>query len=165
MIGKVVSGAHAGKGIAITNPTSSMSLKGRVVCVLSKPRQPLTENTVVSWEEVDSTTKTSGVSAVARAGVGAVVLGPIGIAAALSAKKKTDHLISIVWQDGQQSLIQLDQQLFEQFAKGLYQQQGSSPKVTTASSADEIAKHADLLAKGYITQEEYDQKKKELLGL
>lgn len=40
---------------------------------------------------------------------------------------------------------------------------GKSAK--SASAADEIAKYKDLLDSGAITQEEYDAKKKQLLGL
>ena len=35
----------------------------------------------------------------------------------------------------------------------------------TADSADQIAKYKDLLDKGVISQEEFDAKKKQLLGL
>ena len=38
-------------------------------------------------------------------------------------------------------------------------------KVAQNSGADEIVKYKELLDKGIITQEEYDAKKKQLLGL
>ena len=50
-----------------------------------------------------------------------------------------------------------------------YQKKPSEPKVpapaTSASIPDEIRKYKELLDMGAITQEEYDQKKKQLLGL
>jgi predicted Zn-dependent peptidase len=45
--------------------------------------------------------------------------------------------------------------------------QGETASVSTpiTDSADQIAKYKDLLDKGIITQEEFDAKKKQLLGL
>ncbi|MBR3928642.1 MAG: SHOCT domain-containing protein [Clostridia bacterium] len=40
-----------------------------------------------------------------------------------------------------------------------------SSNVATVSSADELKKFKDLLDSGVITQEEFDTKKKQLLGL
>ena len=40
-----------------------------------------------------------------------------------------------------------------------------SEEVKPASNADELGKYKDLLDKGIITQEEFDAKKKQLLGL
>ena len=37
--------------------------------------------------------------------------------------------------------------------------------VAAASNADELKKYKDLLDSGVITQEEFDEKKKQLLGL
>ena len=39
------------------------------------------------------------------------------------------------------------------------------PNYTSTSPADEIAKYKELLDSGAITQEEFDAKKKQLLGL
>ena len=45
--------------------------------------------------------------------------------------------------------------------------EGKNPKVATSapSAADELKKFKDLLDSGIITQEEFDEKKKQLLGL
>jgi predicted Zn-dependent peptidase len=41
----------------------------------------------------------------------------------------------------------------------------SPAPATTASTADELKKYKELLDAGIITQEEFDAKKKQLLGL
>jgi hypothetical protein len=55
----------------------------------------------------------------------------------------------------------------ESFAQGKYLRNSvaDSPVKPTPSSADEIKKFKELLDGGAITQEEYDAKKKQLLGL
>ena len=44
-------------------------------------------------------------------------------------------------------------------------QSSAIPKVENVSSADELKKYKDLLDSGVLTQEEFDAKKKQLLGL
>lgn len=46
-----------------------------------------------------------------------------------------------------------------------YKENGETSNTTTVSSADEIKKYKDLLDAGAITQEEFEAKKKQLLGL
>ena len=46
-----------------------------------------------------------------------------------------------------------------------YKQQKNNPTITTISPAEELKKFKELLDCGIITQEEFDTKKKELLGL
>ena len=62
-------------------------------------------------------------------------------------------------------------ELKEAFSKGQYIFDGNKPPVNTVSTtiatsgADEIKKYKELLDSGIITQEEFDAKKKQLLGL
>ena len=48
----------------------------------------LTKQTVASYEVLDAEEKKSGTSAVLRAGAGALLLGPVGLFAGVTAKKK-----------------------------------------------------------------------------
>ena len=48
---------------------------------------------------------------------------------------------------------------------GSFQKEAMPISAPTADSADQIAKYKDLLDKGVISQEEFDAKKKQLLGL
>ena len=45
------------------------------------------------------------------------------------------------------------------------QQEKTTANIQTASNADELKKYKDLLDSGAITQAEFDEKKKQLLGL
>lgn len=142
----------------------------------------LDKNSVASYEIVDEQTKTSATSAIARGAVGTVLLGPIGLAAALSAKKTGLHTLSIAFKDGKTSLIAVDTDTYNDLVKLLYgctpdaapqetadiQQSGSVQEksdVQQVDAASEIAKFKKLLDDGAITQAEYEAKKKQLLGL
>lgn len=143
----------------------------------------LDKNSVAAYEVVDEQTKTSATSAIARGAVGTVLLGPIGIAAALSAKKTGLHTLSITFKDGKNSLIAVDTDTYNDLTKLLYgctpnnaepqeaeavQQSATVQEVGNSNQIDaaaEIAKFKKLLDDGAITQAEYEAKKKQLLGL
>lgn len=76
--------------------------------------------TVDSYELIGEESHTSGSSAVGRAAVGSFLLGPIGVAAALSAKKKGIHTIGIKWKDGGKSIIEIDDKLYKTFLSSMF---------------------------------------------
>lgn len=55
---------------------------------------------------------TSGSSAIARAGIGAALLGPVGLIAGLSAKKKYDIMLFF---DNKQQMVKLSNWYFKEF--------------------------------------------------
>lgn len=59
----------------------------------------------------------------------------------------------------------LSEDLYNLIMEKINDVQALKNNVTTVSSADEIAKFKNLLDDGIITQEEFDAKKKQLLGL
>ena len=73
----------------------------------------LDKNTVSSYEVIDETSQKSAASAVGRAAVGAIFLGPVGLAAALSAKSKGIHTIAIQFKDGRKSLLEVDDKIYK----------------------------------------------------
>ena len=74
----------------------------------------LDKSNVKSYEIITEETKKSVASGVIRGGVGAVLLGPVGLlAGALSAKNKGDFLISIEFHDGKKSLIDVDEKIYK----------------------------------------------------
>lgn len=68
--------------------------------------------TVDSYEVMDETSKNSTLSAVGRAAVGSFFLGAPGLAAALGAKKKRNHVVAIQFKDGKRSLIEVDDKIY-----------------------------------------------------
>ena len=135
---------------------------------------PIDTQHVASYEVIDTESRTSATSAVARGAIGAALLGPIGIAAALSAKKKGLHTIAIQFKDGKNSMIEVDNEIYKTLIQNLFQKNSLMVDVHAAPVADadhstdaaaEIVKFKALLDAGAITQDEYDAKKKQLLGL
>lgn len=93
------------------------SILGKKVTLIKlfKKNIELTKDTVESYEEIAEETKTSGSSAVVRGGAGALLLGPIGLAAAFTAKQKGIHTLLVKFKDGKQSVVELDDKQFKLF--------------------------------------------------
>ncbi len=77
-------------------------------------------DTVDAYEVVGEDIKTSGTSAVARGAVGAAILGPVGLLAGVSAKKKGIHTIAIQFKDGKKSLMDVDDEVFKSIIKRMF---------------------------------------------
>ena len=72
----------------------------------------LDSSTIDQIEVVDEDSQKSMGSAVARGAAGALLLGPLGVAAA-TAKTKGVHVVAIQFKDGKRSLLELDDTRFK----------------------------------------------------
>ncbi len=81
---------------------------------------PLTKETIQSYEVVDESISKSATSAVLRAGVGALLLGPVGLLAGVTAKQKGIYLILIIFKDGKQSLIEISKKSYNKFIRSMF---------------------------------------------
>ncbi|NRT79447.1 hypothetical protein [Clostridium beijerinckii] len=75
---------------------------------------------VKNYEVIDQSAKKSAVSAVGRGAVGAMLLGPVGLLAGLSAKSKGIYLIAIEFENGKRSLIEIDDKLYKTFMTNMF---------------------------------------------
>ncbi|MBB6218656.1 hypothetical protein HNQ80_004830 [Anaerosolibacter carboniphilus] len=80
----------------------------------------LNKTTVEAYELVDEEKRTSVTSAVSRGLVGSLVLGPVGLLAGLSAKKKGINLVAIQFKNGKKSLLEIDDSLYKTLVKTLF---------------------------------------------
>ena len=155
----------------------SVKTKSGVVTI-SKPKLlkggkiEVSLDTVDSYDLIDEESNVSAVSAVGRGVIGAKLLGPAGISAALSAKKEGIHTVGIKFRDGKQSIVEIDNAIYKALKIKLFGNESpTKPGTTTTksntspSAADEIMKYKKLLDEGVITQKEFAAKKKQLLGL
>ena len=78
------------------------------------------KDTVEAYEVVGEDVKTSGASAIARGAIGSAILGPVGLLAGVSAKKKGIHTVAVQFKDGKKSLMDLDDQFFQVVVKRLF---------------------------------------------
>ena len=76
--------------------------------------------TVESYEVLDSEFSKSGTSAVLRAGVGAMFLGPVGLLAGVTAKKKGVYTIIIHFKDGKNSLVEISQKTYKKLLEAMF---------------------------------------------
>ncbi len=110
---KVIAGDYEGKQVlsGFGNLFISLSFKETV---------DLNKTTIKEYEILDEETRKSATSAVGRAFVGGVILGPVGWLAALSAKKKGIHTIAVEFKDGKRSLIEVDEKIMSTFRKKMF---------------------------------------------
>jgi hypothetical protein len=187
--GKVV-GGHFMNATITTNRKGELSLQPGGVAAF-KRRPTLTADAVAAWEEIISEKRGGAAGAVSKV-ARAALPGVTGKAAsaAIDAAVAGQHTVRIDWLDGEQSLIQLPDKLFQHLAILLKDCQietatpeasGSTPaspagvigQLTTLAGAvrapqpdvtEQIAKLAALRDQGVLTEDEFAAKKAELLG-
>lgn len=80
----------------------------------------ITKYRVAHYEVVDAESRKSASSAVGRAAVGAALLGPLGLVAGVTAKRKGIYTVSIEFTDGKKSLIEIDEKRYKRLITELY---------------------------------------------
>ena len=166
---KVIAGAYQGKMVGQTF--------GNAYLQTSFLKTVFHKDIVVNYEVLDSDSKKSMSSALLRGGLGAALLGPVGLLAGLSAKNKNSKIIALKFNDGQECVVDVDDKVFKAILKSLTEiksnfgddkdndKQQLEDKVSNSSQADEILKFKNLLDQGIISEEEFETKKKQLLNL
>ena len=153
-------------------------------------RFKLDKETVHKVGIVDTNSTKSMSSALLRGGAGAVLLGPVGIAAALSAKNNKTHQIMITFSDGKESMAIVDNDLLTMLQDIILNSQGEGqnlnfneddcyksdeveitatpqPNISTTPQPDlatQLTQLASLRAEGTLTEEEFAQAKSQLLN-
>jgi hypothetical protein len=121
--GRVVGGRFINATIS-TNRRGELSLQPGGVAALKK-RPTLTAETVASWQEIISETRGGAVEAASKMGqavahtvlpatAGKATAAAIG--SAVESMKSAQHIVRVDWVDGEQSLIQLPDKLFQHLA-------------------------------------------------
>ena len=110
---RVIAGDYEGKMVMSTLGIVSISTGFTKSIELNK-------DTVEEYEIIDESKRKSAVSAVGRAFVGGVILGPVGWLAGLSAKSKGTHVIAVQFKDGKKSLLQIDDKIYSSLIKKLF---------------------------------------------
>ncbi|MED3549943.1 hypothetical protein [Cytobacillus praedii] len=110
---KVIAGDYEGKliGHAFGIVTLSLGFTNSIM---------LDKTTVEEYEVITEESRKSATSAVGRAFVGGVILGPVGWLAGLSAKSKGTHTLAIQFKDGKKSLIVVDDKIYTALMKKLF---------------------------------------------
>lgn len=112
----VIAGDYKGKVI-----TKTPLLKKASLWLSWKEDLDLVPANVTEYEGLDESSQTSATSAVGRAFLGSVLLGPVGLLAGLSAKKKEIHVVAVQFKDGKKSLLELDSETYKAFITGMFE--------------------------------------------
>lgn len=106
MTNYVTTGAYAGS--MVCNTVKGQLYIKYIPKIFKTEKIFLNTETVADFEIIGEEVRASATSAVTRGAIGVALLGPVGVAAALSARKKGNYTIGIVWADGQKSIIELN---------------------------------------------------------
>ncbi|MBO5214084.1 MAG: hypothetical protein J6B86_04890 [Clostridia bacterium] len=80
----------------------------------------INKHSVAQYEVLDEDSRRSAASAVGRAFVGGVLFGGVGLLAGLSAKKKGIYTVALEFNDGQKSLIEIDEKRYKLLVKKMF---------------------------------------------
>lgn len=110
----VVEGTYKGKSVDIHSGTPYISTGFMKKVYLNK-------DTVESHEVLDSSSQKSMSSGIMRGLVGGALLGPVGmLAGGVSAKKKGTYLVAVQFKDGNKSLLEVDNDIYQSLIKKLF---------------------------------------------
>lgn len=80
----------------------------------------LNKSTIRQYEIVDEESRKSASSAVGRAAVGAAFLGPIGLLAGVTAKRKGIYTVAVEFYDGKKCLMEIDEKRYKELLKKMF---------------------------------------------
>lgn len=80
----------------------------------------ISKHTVANIGVVDETTKSGLKSGVIRAAMGGLVLGPIGLAAGLTARSSKEITLSVDFKNGKRCMIEVDNEIYKRILKCMY---------------------------------------------
>ena len=81
---------------------------------------PITKDIIEDYEVMDEEKRMKATSAVGRGLVGGFLLGPVGLLAGLSAKKKGVYIVALQFRDGKKSLLEVDEKIYKILLKSLF---------------------------------------------
>ena len=110
---KVIAGDYKGKLIGGSFGEAFISLAMTKLLYLNK-------DTVSSLTPLDDDSQISVASAAMRGLVGELVLGPIGLIAAATAKRNGIHIVGIEVKDGKRSVVEVDDKRYRNMVQACF---------------------------------------------
>ncbi len=81
---------------------------------------PINKDTVECYGVITDEQRKSAASGIMRGAVGAALLGPVGLLAAISAKNKGTYNIAIKFRNGKNSLVEFDDKMYKALMKKMF---------------------------------------------
>lgn len=80
----------------------------------------ISKDTVEGYELITDEVRKSAASGIARGIVGGVLLGPVGLLAAVTAKSKGIYQLALQFRDGKRALVEVDDKRYKLMMKKLF---------------------------------------------
>jgi len=100
--------------------TVAKSLLGPFINIGFFKTLEINKTTIEEYEILNEEKSKSATSAIGRAAVGSLLLGPIGLAAGLSAKSKGIYHIALQFNDGKKSLLEVDDKIYKSIIEAVF---------------------------------------------
>lgn len=110
---RVIAGDYKGKLVGGSFGEAFISLAMTKLLYLNK-------DTVSSLTPLDDDSQISVASAAMRGLVGELVLGPIGLIAAATAKRNGIHIVGIEFKDGKRSVVEVDDKRYRNMVQACF---------------------------------------------
>lgn len=110
---KVIAGDYKGKLVGGSFGEAFISLTMTKLLYLNK-------ETVGSLTPLDDDSQISVASAAMRGLVGELILGPIGLVAAATAKRNGVHIVGIEFKDGKRSVVEVDDKRYRNIVQACF---------------------------------------------
>jgi hypothetical protein len=108
---KVIAGDYEGNDVGV-KPNDGV--------YIDKVDIRLNKSTVDSYEVLNEEQKKSAMTTIGRGLGGALILGPVGLLAGLSAKSNNTYTVSITFKDGKRSLLEINQFIYSYLVKSMF---------------------------------------------
>ena len=115
---RVVEGFHKGMKIMIDCGHLFIIQSGNAL--LGARGFPVTKQEIDGYELITEDKVRSGTSVILRGAAGAALLGPIGLLAGVTGKKKGVFCVALQWKNGQKSLIEIDDKLYKVLVSSMF---------------------------------------------
>jgi hypothetical protein len=109
---QVIAGDYEKKSIVAT--------AGKIVIANGFKQVHLNKDTLEGYEVMDEDNRKSASSAINRGLVGGFLLGPVGMLAGLSVKKKGVYVVAVQFKDGKKSLMEIDEKAYKYLMKVMF---------------------------------------------
>lgn len=112
-LNKVIAGDYKGKLVGGRFGEAFISLTMTKLLYLNR-------ETVSCLTPLDDSSQISAASAAMRGLVGELILGPVGLVAAVTAKRNGIHIVGVEFKDGKRSVIEVDNKIYKNLVQACF---------------------------------------------
>lgn len=115
---KVIAGFYSGHRVIVDMGCPFIVQSGNALSGARGWR--VNKSEVETYELLSEDKVRSGTSTILRGAAGAAILGPVGLLAAATGKKKGIYCVALQWKNGQKSLMEVDEKIYKALVTSMF---------------------------------------------